>query len=78
MDAFYDNDKEDGNEEEVGSKMMRHDEKYGGNHQWEKVFFLIHVFQEKITGEHHKEMSHRQGCGMTSLIHVEGDDCKEQ
>jgi len=42
MNAFNDDNKEDGDEEEIGGKMMRHDEKHGGDHQWDKVFFLIH------------------------------------
>jgi hypothetical protein len=58
--------------------MMGHDEKHCGDHQWDKVFFLIHVLQEKITAEHHEEMTHGQGSGMTGLVHVEGDDCEEQ
>ena len=78
MNTFNDDNKEDGKKEEIGSEMMGHNEKHGGNHQWEKVFFLIHIFKEKITGEHHKEMSHRQRCSMTGLIYVEGDDCEEQ
>jgi hypothetical protein len=57
-DAFDDDDKENGDKEEIGGEMMRHDEKHRRDHQWDKVFFLIHVFQEKITGEYHEKMAH--------------------
>ena len=77
-DAFDDDEKKDGDEEEICGEVMRHNEEHRGEYQRDNIFFLIHGFHEEITRQYHEEMSQGQGCGMTGLIHVEGDDCKEQ
>ena len=58
MKAFNDNNKEDGDQEEVGGEMMRHNKKYRGDQQGNHVFLLVHKFKEQVRGEYHEEMPH--------------------